>query len=126
MTIIKLYFSIVFFVEVYSEKRPWGSFEKFNENEQCTVKLLYIKPGSRLSLQYHNNRKEFWKIVKGSGTVEVQNKKSSFSEGDNIIIPSGAKHRIQASSSGCIVLEISYGNFDENDIVRIEDDYDRV
>lgn len=126
MTIIKLYFSIVFFVEVYSEKRPWGSFEKFNENEQCTVKLLYIKPGSRLSLQYHNNRKEFWKIVKGSGTVEVQNKKSSVNEGDNIIIPSGEKHRIQASSSGCIVLEISYGNFDENDIVRIEDDYDRV
>ena len=113
-------------MEVYSEKRPWGSFEKFNENEQCTVKLLYIKPRSRLSLQYHNNRKEFWKIVKGSGTVEVRNKKSTISEGDKIIIPSGAKHRIQASSSGCIVLEISYGKFDENDIVRIEDDYDRV
>ena len=113
-------------MEVYSEKRPWGSFEKFNENEQCTVKLLYIKPGSRLSLQYHKNRKEFWKIVKGSGTVEVQNKKSSISEGDDIVIPSGAKHRIQASSFGCIVLEISYGDFDENDIVRIEYDYDRV
>ncbi len=115
-----------FFVEVYSEKRPWGSFEKFNENERCTVKLLYIKPGSRLSLQYHNKRKEFWKIIKGSGTVEVQDKKSTLSEGDNIIIPSGAKHRIQASSSGCTVLEISYGSFDEDDIVRIEDDYDRI
>lgn len=112
-------------MEVYTEKRPWGSFEKFNENERCTVKLLYIKPGSRLSLQYHNKRNEFWKIVKGSANVEVQNKKSSLMEGDDIIIPSGARHRIQASNSGCIVLEISYGSFDENDIVRIEDDYDR-
>jgi mannose-1-phosphate guanylyltransferase len=113
-------------VEVYTEKRPWGSFEKFNENERCTVKLLYIKPGYRLSLQYHNKRKEFWKIVRGSATVEVQNERSSLNEGDTIIIPSGAKHRIQASNSGCIVLEISYGSFDENDIVRIEDDYNRA
>ena len=112
-------------MEVYTEKRPWGSFEKFNENERCTVKLLYIEPDSRLSLQYHNNRKEFWKIVKGSAKVEVQNEKSSLKEGDDIIIPPGARHRIQASNIGCIVLEISYGSFDENDIVRIEDDYDR-
>ena len=112
-------------MEVYTEKRPWGSFEKFNENERCTVKLLYIEPDSRLSLQYHNNRKEFWKIVKGSAMVEVQNEKSSLKEGDDIFIPSGARHRIQASNIGCIVLEISYGSFDENDIVRIEDDYDR-
>ena len=112
-------------MEVYAEKRPWGSFEKFNENERCTVKLLYIKPDSRLSLQYHNKRKEFWKIVEGSAKVEVQNEKSSLKEGDDIIIPPGARHRIQASNSGCIVLEISYGSFDENDIVRIEDDYDR-
>lgn len=113
-------------MEVYTEKRPWGSFEKFNENEKCTVKLLHIKPGSRLSLQYHNKRKEFWKIVKGSARVQVHDKQSSLIEGDNIIIPSGAKHRIRAGNSGCTVLEISYGSFDENDIVRIEDDYHRA
>ena len=113
-------------MEVYSEKRPWGSFEKFNENELCTVKLLYINPGSRSSLQYHNKRKEFWIIIKGSATVEIQDKQSSLNEGDKITIPSGAKHRIQASKSGCTVLEISYGSFDENDIVRVEDDYDRT
>jgi quercetin dioxygenase-like cupin family protein len=64
--------------------------------------------------------------VKGSATVQVQNKESTLEEGDDIIIPSGAKHRIQANNSGCTVLEISYGSFDENDIVRIEDDYERV
>jgi mannose-1-phosphate guanylyltransferase len=79
-----------------------------------------------LSLQYHNKRKEFWKIVKGSGIVEVQDKKSTLCEGDNIVIPLGANHRIEASDSGCTVLEISYGSFDEDDIVRIEDDYDRI
>ena len=35
-----------------------------------------------------SNNRGIWKIVKGSGTVEVQNKKSSINEGDNIIIPS--------------------------------------
>ena len=52
-------------MDIYSEDRPWGSFEKFHENEQCTVKLIYVNANSRLSLQYHSERWEFWKIVKG-------------------------------------------------------------
>ena len=52
-------------MNVYSEVRPWGRFEKFNENTPCTVKLLYINQGSRLSLQYHTKRKEMWRIIKG-------------------------------------------------------------
>ncbi|MFL6368329.1 MAG: mannose-6-phosphate isomerase, partial [Nitrososphaeraceae archaeon] len=38
-------------MNIYSEDRPWGRFEKFHENEPCTVKLIYINPNSRLSLQ---------------------------------------------------------------------------
>jgi mannose-6-phosphate isomerase-like protein (cupin superfamily) len=113
-------------MHAHSENRPWGSFEKFNQNERCTVKILYIKPRSRLSLQYHNKRREFWKVIEGSATAQVHNKESRLKEGDSITIPAKAMHRIKTANSGCIVLEISYGTFDENDIVRIEDDYNRV
>jgi len=113
-------------VDVYSEERPWGSFERFNENERCTVKLLHIKPFSRLSLQYHTKRREFWKVINGSATVQVDTLTTVLSEGDTITVHPKSKHRIEAASSGCVVLEISYGPFDENDIVRLDDDYKRV
>jgi len=63
--------------KVYSENRPWGRFEKFHENKPCTVKLIYINANSRLSLQYHNKRSEFWKVVKGTAIVELDGKSLS-------------------------------------------------
>ena len=93
MAIIKLYFSIVFLWK-FTQKNDHGDpLKNSMRMNSVQVKLLHIKPGSRLSLQYHHKRKEFWKIVKGSATVQVQNKQSSLKEGDDIIIPSGAKHQ---------------------------------
>jgi mannose-1-phosphate guanylyltransferase len=112
-------------VEVYSESRPWGSFEKFHENESCTVKLIYINPNSRLSLQYHDKRSEFWKIVYGNAHVQIDDKFFVLSEGQSIEIPNKSKHRVEAKETRCVILEISYGTFEENDIVRLDDDYKR-
>ena len=112
-------------MKVYSEARPWGRFDKFNENERCTVKLLYVNSGSRLSLQYHKNRMEFWRIVKGNPVVQIQDKEIQLKEGQDIVIPREARHRITAGESDCVILELSVGEFDENDIVRIQDDYCR-
>lgn len=47
-------------------------------------------------------------------------------EGETVSIPKQARHRVAALDSECVILEISYGRFDENDIVRIEDDYQRA
>jgi mannose-6-phosphate isomerase len=113
-------------MKIYSESRPWGRFEKFHENKYCTVKLIYVNANSRLSLQYHKKRSEFWKVIKGTAMVEVDEKRIVLGEGDTITIPRQAKHRVLALKSECIILEISYGRFDENDIVRLEDDYQRV
>ena len=112
--------------KVYSENRPWGRFEKFHENKPCTVKLIYINANSRLSLQYHNKRSEFWKVVKGNAIVELDGKVVILTEGETIAIPRRVKHRVGALDSDCVILEIAYGKFDENDIVRIEDDYQRA
>jgi len=47
-------------------------------------------------------------------------------ESETIVIPIGAKHRVKALGGQCIILEISYGRFNEDDIVRVEDDYCRT
>ena len=113
-------------MKIYSEIRPWGRFEKFHENKSCTVKLIYVNANSRLSLQYHKKRSEFWKVIKGTAVVEIDKKTIVLREGETTTIPRQAKHRVLALKSDCIILEIAYGRFDENDIVRIEDDYQRV
>jgi mannose-6-phosphate isomerase len=112
-------------MEVYTERRPWGMFEKFHENQPCTVKLIYVNPNSRLSLQYHNKRSEFWKIVSGTAYMQINGKSLILREGQTVEIPKRAKHRIEAKETKCIILEISYGSFDEDDIIRLEDDYER-
>lgn len=113
-------------MKIYSETRPWGRFEKFHENKSCTVKLIYVNANSRLSLQYHKKRSEFWKVIKGTAMVEIDEKRIVLEEGETITIPRQARHRVLALESECIILEIAYGRFDENDIVRLEDDYQRV
>lgn len=113
-------------MNIYSEDRPWGKFEKFHENKPCTVKLIYVNQNSRLSLQYHNKRSEFWKVIKGTAMVELDGRTMILTEGETLTIPRQAKHRVGALDSGCVILEISYGKFDENDIVRLEDDYKRA
>jgi mannose-6-phosphate isomerase len=113
-------------MDVYSEDRPWGRFEKFHENKLCTVKLIYVKPNSRLSLQYHDKRSEFWKIVFGTAYIQIDDRSYVLNEGQTIEIPNKARHRVEAKESKCTILEISYGIFDESDIVRLEDDYKRI
>lgn len=123
--IINLVLSTTFVMEVYSEDRPWGKFEKFHENKPCTVKLIYVNPNSRLSLQYHNNRSEFWKVVFGTAYMQLDDSSLVLKEGQTVEIPNKASHRVEAKETKCVILEISYGIFDENDIVRLEDDYQR-
>jgi mannose-6-phosphate isomerase-like protein (cupin superfamily) len=108
------------------EQRPWGWFEQFNQNSPCSVKLIHVKSRSRLSLQYHNLRREFWKVITGPVTVEIGDKKFTGKEGDEFEVPVKTNHRLAASEKDALVLEISYGRFDEDDIVRVEDDFGRT
>lgn len=113
-------------INIYEEERPWGSFRKFTDNKLSTVKILIISPNEELSLQSHNKREEFWRVIKGDGVFEVGDKKSIVEEGSEQYVPLKTKHQIKAGSEGIEVLEISFGEFDEGDIVRYEDKYGRV
>ena len=107
------------------EVRPWGRFERFTLNEKSTVKLVYLDGGKRLSLQYHNNRTEFWKIINGPVKVQIGNEIKTLQTGESIEIPKKIIHRLIGAGPDATILEISTGDFDESDIVRLEDDYAR-
>ena len=108
-----------------TEKRPWGHFERYTLNEQSTVKMVYLDGDKRLSLQYHDNRSEFWKVIKGPVKVQLKDDVKTLQTGDSITIPKKAVHRLIGAGTDAIILEISMGEFDESDIVRLEDDYKR-
>ena len=110
----------------YVKKRPWGGFERFTLNEISTVKILTIKPKQKLSLQYHNKRREFWKFLDNPAKLTIGKKTFRVKKGDEIFIPIKTNHRIEAYSKPVKVLEISLGKFDEKDIKRIEDKYGRI
>jgi mannose-6-phosphate isomerase-like protein (cupin superfamily) len=113
-------------IRIYQEERPWGFFRKFTDNVISTVKILNVKPNEELSLQSHNKREEFWRVVSGDGIFEINDKKYIVEVGQEHYIPAKTKHKIKAGPNGIEVLEISLGYFDEDDIIRYEDKYGRT
>ena len=108
------------------EERPWGSFERFTLNEYSTVKFLRLLPGKRISLQRHEKRAEFWRVISGSGTAEVGGEARAVAENDDVHIPQGVAHRLSAGPEGVLWLEIAFGEFDEHDEERLDDDFGRT
>jgi mannose-6-phosphate isomerase-like protein (cupin superfamily) len=114
--------------EEYREGRPWGNFRRLVHNEPCTVKLITVDPGHRLSLQSHNHRSELWTFLDPGGIAEVDGKEVRPAPGEQVFIPCGARHRLASApdAAGPVrVLELGFGKFDEDDIVRYEDQYGR-
>lgn len=113
-------------MEPFTEKRPWGEFRQYTKNEPVTVKTIFVKNGEQLSLQYHKKRREFWKILSGTPEVTIGDYVVRAKTGDEFLVPKEAPHRVAAIDEDALFLEISYGDFDENDIVRIKDNYGRA
>ena len=111
----------------YIEHRPWGSFEHLLDTDYCKVKEIIVKPGQRLSYQYHHKRSEAWVVVQGVATVTLDDKDINYAVGEIVDIPVGMKHRVRNDyEDDLIFIETQTGTyFGEDDIVRIEDDYGR-
>lgn len=108
-------------------KRPWGRFTTYVANSDgVTVKVIVVNPSKRLSLQYHSKRSERWICLEGEALVEIDGRKRTLRPAQEAEVPAGAKHRLGAGPIGTMVLEIAQGTFDEDDVVRLEDDYGRV
>ena len=135
--------------------RPWGGFMVIEEedievfiyqffpqlnkedlgNGKLSPKILIVAPGKMLSWQYHNRRAEIWKVVGGqagviTSTDNAQADKQALKTGDIIQLKQGERHRLIGLESWGIVAEIwkhtdQTHPSDEEDIVRLEDDFGR-
>ena len=113
--------------DILVSARPWGQFEQFCLNEQVTVKLITVQPGSRLSLQTHVHREEFWQVLDVPLDITVGDTSWTAAVGERVLIKAGEAHRL--GNSGARpgrILELARGHFDEADIVRLHDDYTRA
>lgn len=115
---------------IYKEKeeRPWGKFFVLHDENSYKLKRIEVNPGGRLSYQFHHKRSEAWTIVEGTGTITLDGIVKQYKKGDTILIPQGVKHRIENKGKEKVIfIEVQTGSyFGEDDIVRIEDDYNRI
>lgn len=106
--------------------RPWGQFKQYAFNEDCTVSLMEVKPGMRLSLQSHTGRAELWIVIDAGAQVQVGDEIRECQPWEEIWIPSNEKHRLSCiGDKPCRVLEVAFGNWQQADIQRYEDDFKR-
>jgi mannose-6-phosphate isomerase len=105
--------------------RPWGSFAQYANNQEVTVSLMTVTAGQRLSLQSHIGRAELWIAIDDGAIVEVDDRVLRPRAGEEIWIPAESRHRLSSESGTVRVLEIAFGNWQQEDITRYADDYDR-
>jgi len=107
-------------------QRPWGSFQQYALNQECTVSLMTVQPGRRLSLQSHTARAELWVVLDDGAVVEVGEEKRICQAGDQVWIPANTRHRLSCQGDRAVrVLEVAFGNWQQADITRFADDFQR-
>ena len=107
-------------------ERPWGSFRQFAHNRPCTVSLMTVLPGQRLSLQSHSGRAELWIVLDDGAVVQVGDVERTCAAGEELWIPAHEKHRLGCPGPRPVrVLEVAFGDWQQDDIRRYADDYAR-
>ena len=108
-------------------KKPWGQEEIFAETDRYVGKLLFIKAGESLSLQYHEVKEETLRMLEGriaffAGPDVDHIERVELEPGDVFHVPPGCVHRMEAITD-CTMLEVSTSELD--DVVRLNDRYGR-
>jgi len=148
--------SLGFTVVAHDFERPWGGFLVIDEAQaqafsdqffegldvnslkiggKLSPKILMVQPKARLSWQYHNRRAEIWQVYKGSAGIirsntDQENPMEIYSEGAQIFLAQGERHRLIGLDDFCVVAEIWQHTdqnhpSDEADIIRVQDDFGR-
>ncbi len=112
--------------------KPWGEELILNRSADSVVKMLRINPRSRLSLQFHRRKHEILMLLSGSALLTVgpsvdRLRERNLEPGARVAIEPPTIHRVEAGPSGADILEVaSRLPDDDDDIVRLADDYGRV
>ena len=107
--------------------RPWGYYDSVDSEEGFQVKRIVVNSGAKLSLQKHKYRAEHWVVVKGVALVTCGDKVFELVENQSTYIPQGSLHRLENHQDIPLeIIEIQTGSYlGEDDIIRLEDDYQR-
>lgn len=114
--------------EPQHECRPWGEFKILSQSEGYKIKEIVVKPGETLSLQMHHHRAEFWIVISGEATAQVDDLVKTVLAGEMVYIPVQAKHRLaNHGREDLSIVEVQCGSYlGEDDIVRFDDVYGRT
>lgn len=107
-------------------QKPWGCYVDIFRDDNTVFKELRVLPGASLSYQYHNTRSEFWYVLGGSCIVTLDDEDMNLSTGDHIFIGRQSRHRVKNIGDTVLVIrEMQCGLCNEDDIVRLSDEYGR-
>lgn len=111
------------------EEKRWGTYTVvehtiYDNGDEALTKKLLLRKGQQISYQYHNNRKEIWSIIRGSGLLFVNGEKNEIKAGDVVSLKEGDKHGIKALTD-LEIIEVQLGSpLIEEDIVRLQYDWE--
>ena len=147
--------SLGFRVIAQDFERPWGAFLVIEEDQaqafsnyffkgldvntlkiggKLSQKILMVQDKARLSWQYHKRRAEIWQVYQGSAGIirsntDQENPMEIYNEGAQIVLAQGERHRLIGLDDFCVVAEIWQHTdaipSDEEDIIRVQDDFGR-
>jgi len=107
--------------------RPWGYYDSIDVGSGFQAKRILVNPGAKLSLQKHRHRAEHWVVVSGIARITCGNKTFKLEKNQSTYIPKGEIHRLENQENIALeIIEIQTGSYlGEDDIIRLEDDYER-
>jgi mannose-1-phosphate guanylyltransferase/mannose-6-phosphate isomerase len=107
--------------------RPWGRYEDIDSGDRFRVKRITVQPGQKLSLQWHHHRAEHWVVVSGTARVTRGSEVTLLTENQSLYIAIGELHRLENPGRVPLqIIEVQTGTYlGEDDIVRVEDAYQR-
>ena len=114
-------------IDVTMVPKPWGHELIWAHTDQYVGKVLHIRAGHALSLQYHNRKDETIHLLSGKMIYRVKNAAGELVDvqllaGDSFRNEPGTVHQMEAVTD-CQVLEASTPHLD--DVVRLSDKYGR-
>ncbi len=86
---------------------------------------MTVTAEQRLSLQSHVGRAELWIVLDAGAIVQIGDELLHPAIGDELWIPAGTRHRLSSAGPQVRVLEVAFGNWQQDDIRRYDDDYKR-
>ena len=109
-------------------KRPWGAYTVLEIGDGFKVKLVEVKPGCALSLQLHKKRSEHWVVVEGKAKISRGRRSYIFNANESTYIPVGCAHRLMNPTKSALkIIEVQAGKYlEEDDIIRLKDDFGRT